>query len=54
MVFRPTVTVCERDTYLLVDQMRAIDTNYVHDLVDVLSFADLELLEMTVARYLGI
>ena len=53
-VFRPAVTVAGQETYLLVDQMRAIDTNYVRDITDVLSFADLELLELTVARYLGI
>ena len=53
-VFRPTVTVCGRETHLLVDQMRAIDTRYVHGIVDVLTFADLELLEMAVARYLGL
>ena len=53
-VFRPTVTIGDRETYLLVDQMTAIDTNYVHDIVDVLSLTDMELLEMAVARYLGV
>jgi len=52
-VFRPAVTICGRDTHLLVDQMRAVDTRYVHDIADVLSFADLETLEIAVARYLG-
>lgn len=53
--FRPEVVVAGRETRLLVDQMRSIDTRYVvGDLVDFLNHEDLEQVEYAVTRYLGL
>ena len=54
-VFRPEVVLAGRDTRLLVDQMRSIDTRFVvGDIVDFLSHEDMEQVEYAVARYLGL
>lgn len=54
-VFRPEVVVAGRETRLLVDQVRSIDTQYVTgDLVDFLNQEDLEQVESAVIRYLAL
>ncbi|GAB3236209.1 type II toxin-antitoxin system toxin endoribonuclease PemK [Glycomyces halotolerans] len=54
-VFRPEMVVAGRETLLLVDQMRSIDTHYVTGgLVDFLGQEDMEQVEYAAARYLGL
>ena len=53
-VFRPVVEVAGRQTRLLIDQIRSIDTAYIGEPVEVLSRADLEDVEVRLAHYLGI
>ncbi|THV41740.1 type II toxin-antitoxin system PemK/MazF family toxin [Glycomyces buryatensis] len=53
--FRPEIAVAGRDTRLLVDQMRSIDTQYVTGgLIDFLNQEDMEQVEYAVIRYLGL
>ena len=53
-VFRPDVVIAGRDTKILIDQIRTIDTSYVTgELVDYLSRDDLAHVEHTLSRYLG-
>ncbi|WP_369016049.1 type II toxin-antitoxin system PemK/MazF family toxin [Streptomyces sp. B1866] len=54
-VFRPELEVAGTLTRLLVDQMRAVDTTYVHgDPVHYLDRAELAEVEHAVRRYLGL
>ncbi|GAB4006188.1 type II toxin-antitoxin system toxin endoribonuclease PemK [Glycomyces albus] len=54
-VFRPELHVAGRQTRLLVDQIRSIDTRYVvGDFVDFLASEDMEQVEYALARYLGL
>lgn len=54
-VFRPAVEIDGRQTRLLVDQIRSIDTDYViGDPVHCLGRDDLIELEHAVTRYLGL
>ena len=50
--FRPEVELNGQLIRLLVDQIRSIDTDYVHDLVGFLAGEDLDGLETAVRRYL--
>lgn len=53
--FRPQVELVGATTVLLVDQMRAVDTDYLDgEPVDFLSPEELADLEHIVARYLGL
>jgi len=54
-VFRPEVVIAGRDTKILIDQLRAIDTGYVTgELVDYLSRDDMAHVERSLTRYLGL
>jgi mRNA interferase MazF len=54
-VFRPEVVVAGRETRILIDQIRAIDTCYVTgELVDYLSRDDMAQVEHSLWRYLGL
>lgn len=54
-VFRPRVDVAGTSTLLLVDQVRTLDTDYVHgDPVDFLHPDELREAELALARYLGL
>jgi mRNA interferase MazF len=54
-VFRPEVIVAGRQTRILIDQVRAIDTCYVvGELVDYLSRDDMAQVEHSLSRYLGL
>ena len=54
-VFRPEVVIAGRDTRILIDQIRTIDTSYVTgDLVDYLSRDDIAQVERSLSRYLGL
>ncbi|MEV6795200.1 type II toxin-antitoxin system PemK/MazF family toxin [Streptomyces sp. NPDC051320] len=54
-VFRPQLTIADRDTLLLVDQIRTIDTRYVvGDPVDYLANEDMAQVEQTLSLYLGL
>lgn len=55
LIFRPEAVIAGRETLLLVDQMRSIDTQYViGGLVDFLNQEDMEQVEYAVANYLGL
>jgi mRNA interferase MazF len=54
-VFRPDVIIAGRDTRILIDQIRTIDTAYVTgELVDYLSHDDMAQVEHSLSRYLGL
>jgi mRNA interferase MazF len=54
-VFRPVVVIAGRDTKVLIDQIRTIDTCYVTgELVDYLSHDDMAQVEHSRSRYLGL
>lgn len=54
-VFRPDVIIAGRDTKVLIDQIRTIDTSYVvGELVDYLSRNDMAQVEHALSRYLGL
>jgi mRNA interferase MazF len=54
-VFRPEVVIAGRDTRILIDQIRAVDTSYVTgELVDYLSRDDMVQVEHSLSRYLGL
>jgi mRNA interferase MazF len=54
-VFRPEVVIGERDTKVLIDQIRTIGTAYVTgELVDYLSGDDMAQVEHGLSRYLGL
>lgn len=54
-VFRPEVVVAGRDTKVLIDQIRTIDTTYVTgELVDYLSRDDMAQVEHGLSRYLDL
>lgn len=54
-VFRPEVTVAGRETRLLIDQIRSIDVTYVAgELVDYLTRDDMDQVEHSLSRYLGL
>ena len=54
-VFRPDVVIAGRDTRILIDQIRTIDTAYVTgELVDCLSRDDMAQVEHSLSRYLGL
>jgi mRNA interferase MazF len=54
-VFRPEVIIAGRDTRILIDQIRTIDTAYVTgELVDYLSRDDMAQVEHSLLRYLGL
>jgi mRNA interferase MazF len=54
-VFRPDVIITGRDTRILIDQIRTIDTAYVTgELVDYLSRDDMAQVEHSLSRYLGL
>jgi mRNA interferase MazF len=54
-VFRPEVVIAGRDTKVLIDQIRTIDTTYVTgELVDYLSRDDMAQVEHGLSRYLGL
>jgi mRNA interferase MazF len=54
-VFRPDVIIAGRDTRILIDQIRTIDTAYVTgELVDYLSRDDMAQVEHSLSRYLGL
>jgi mRNA interferase MazF len=51
---RPRVEVAGAPTVLLVDQIRSIDTDYIHELVGMLSRDEMAELEDAISRYLGL
>jgi mRNA interferase MazF len=54
-VFRPEVIIAGRQTRVLIDQIRTIDTCYViGELVDYLSRDDMAHVEHGLSRYLGL
>jgi mRNA interferase MazF len=54
-VFRPDAAVAGRETKILVDQIRTIDTRYVTgELVDYLSRDDMAQVEHSLSRFLGL
>ena len=54
-IFRPDVVIAGRDTRILIDQIRTIDTAYVTgELVDYLSRDDMAQVEHSLSRYLGL
>ncbi|WP_019930549.1 type II toxin-antitoxin system PemK/MazF family toxin [Nocardia sp. BMG111209] len=53
-VFRPLVEIDGRETRLLVDQIRTIDTDYLKDQVGNLSRDAMAELDDALGRYLGI
>ena len=54
-VFRPEVVIAGRDTKVLIDQIRTIDTSYLTgELVDYLSRDDMAQVEHSLSRYLGL
>ncbi|MDR0848971.1 MAG: type II toxin-antitoxin system PemK/MazF family toxin [Propionibacteriaceae bacterium] len=52
--FRPEITILGHSTRLLIDQMKAIDVRYIHDLVGIMGVDDLEALDLGISRYLGL
>ena len=53
-IFRPDVVIAGRDTKILIDQIRTIDTRYVTgELVDYLSRDDMTQVEHCLSRHLG-
>lgn len=52
--FRPQVELMGIPTRLLVDQIRSLDTQYVHELVDFLPQVEMAALERATRRYLGL
>lgn len=53
--FRPEVIIAGRETRLLIDQIRTIDTSYVTgDIIDYLTRDDMEQVEYSVSRCLGL
>jgi mRNA interferase MazF len=53
-IHRPAAVVAGRESRLLVDQVRAVDTMYVGDMVDYLPREVLAELDHALALYLGI
>jgi mRNA interferase MazF len=54
-VFRPEVVIAGRETRILIDQIRTIDTRYAAgELVDYLSHDDMAQVEHALSRYLGL
>jgi mRNA interferase MazF len=54
-VFRPRLGIAGRDTLILVDQIRTVDTHYiVGEPVDYLPRAELAQVEYALTRYLGL
>jgi mRNA interferase MazF len=54
-VFRPEIVIAGRETKVLIDQIRTIDTSYVvGDLVDYLSRDDMAQVEHSLSRYFGL
>jgi mRNA interferase MazF len=54
-VFRPDVVIAGRDTKILIDQIRSIDTRYVSgELVDYLSHDDMAQVEQCLSRHFGL
>lgn len=54
-VFRPKAMIAGRETLLLTDQIRTIDTEHVRgELVDYLSRDDMAQVEHSLSRYLGL
>ena len=51
---RPVVEVAGRQTRLLVDQIRSIDTNYIGEIVGMLDRVEMAEVENVMAAYLGI
>jgi mRNA interferase MazF len=53
-IFRPDVVIAGRDTKILIDQIRTIDTRYVSgELVDYLSRDDIVQVEHCLSRHFG-
>ena len=53
-LYRPELEVAGRTTRFLCDQIRTIDTDYVGDLMDVLSRDAMAEVEFALSRYLGL
>lgn len=54
-VFRPEIVIAGRETKVLIDQIRTIDTLFVvGDLVDCLSRDDMAQVELSLSRYFGL
>jgi mRNA interferase MazF len=54
-IFRPDVVIAGRDTKILIDQIRTIDTRYVSgELVDYLSRDDMAQVEHCLSRHFGL
>lgn len=54
-IHRPLLQIAGRETRLLVDQLRSIDTDYVYgDPIDYLNRQEMADVEMAIGHYLGI
>jgi mRNA interferase MazF len=54
-IFRPDVVIAGRDTKILIDQIRSIDTRYVSgELVDYLSHDGMAQVEHCLSRHFGL
>ncbi|MFE9574758.1 type II toxin-antitoxin system PemK/MazF family toxin [Nocardia sp. NPDC006044] len=53
-IFRPSAEIDDRETLLLVDQIRTIDLDYLGRFVGMLNRTDLATLDDTLGRFLGI
>jgi len=54
-IFRPDVVIAGRDTKIMIDQIRTIDTRYVAgELVDYLSHDDMAQVGQCLSRHLGL
>ncbi len=54
-IFRPKMTIAGRETVVLIDQMRAIDRNWVFgDRVDHLTGTAMAEVEFALGRFLGL
>jgi mRNA interferase MazF len=52
--FRPTITIADRDTRILVEQLRAIDVTRLGDLVGRLSAHEIHVLDAALEDVLGL
>jgi mRNA interferase MazF len=53
-LFRPQFEIAGTQTVFLTDQVRSIDTNYIFDMVALLSLSELATVERALTRYLGL
>lgn len=52
--FRPTAVIDGRETLLLVDQIRSLDSDYIHGMVGYLGRQEMDNLETAIREYLDL